>query len=71
MNVTDLLILMFIIPWLFTAYEFPSTREKVEQTCVKEPKWKTFLDQFIFNFLISAPIVLVVWLIDKLTGVFS
>ena len=71
MSVTDLLILMLIIPWLFSVYEYPKTREKVEQTCIQEPKWKTFIDQFLFNFLLSAPIILVIWLMNELVGVFS
>ena len=71
MPVADLLILMFVIPWLFTVYEFPSTRKNVEQTCIQEPKWKTFLDQFVFNFFLSTPILMTIWLLAELVRVFS
>ena len=70
MPVVDLLVMSFAISFVATMFFYPKRRSEIEQTCVKESRLKTFVDDFIVNYIIVTLILVVVYLLDLLTNVF-
>lgn len=56
---------------IITIATYPKRRAKIEATCIKESKLKTFTDEFIVNFFLSLFIVLAIAITYILVGVFE
>lgn len=48
---------------VFSIYFYPKRRERIESTCGEESKFKTFMDEFITNLLITVPIYMVTFIV--------
>ena len=54
-----------------TIATYPYRRAKIEATCIKETKLKTFADEMIINFILSLLLVSVIIITYILLGVFE
>ena len=66
--ILDVLFLHVLIVIIGSCFYYHKRREKVEATCIKESRIKTYFDEFLTNYLITLPVVLAVLIINFVAG---
>ena len=69
--VLDAILIAIVASAILTVVTYPKRRAKIEATCVKESRLKTFADEFIVNFFLSMLLVCVIVVTYIITGVFE
>ena len=67
----DAILIAIVASTILTVVTYPKRRAKIEATCIKESRLKTFADEFIVNFFLSMVLVCVIIIIYIIAGVFE
>lgn len=67
----EIIIICLVSAFGMSCIFYKSRREFIEQTCIKESPFKTFLDEFITNVILVFPLGLIVIVLKVLLGVFE
>jgi len=71
MDLLTLVVLTLLVTLFPTILYYPKRRDKIEMTCIEESRLKTFADEYISNLFITMPIVVLVYLMHTIMGVFT
>ena len=71
MTLTEYILILIFLPVILSFFTYWERREKINQTCIKESKLQTFIDECYINFLLVLTTVTTVYLIIELTQVWS
>jgi len=69
--IIDAILIALVASLVITVVTYPKRRARIEATCLKESKLKTFTDEMIINFILSILLVSVIIITYILTGVFE
>lgn len=69
MSFIEFMIVVIFLPAVFSFYTYWERREKVEATCIKESKLKTFMDEYVTNAILIFIVVSVVQLVSMMIDV--
>ena len=69
--VLDAILIAIVASAILTVVTYPKRRARIEATCIKESRLKTFADEFIVNFFLSMLLVCVIVVTYIITGVFE
>jgi len=67
----DAILIALVASVILTVVTYPKRRARIEATCIKESRFKTFADEFIVNFFLSMLLVCVIVVTYIITGVFE
>jgi len=67
----DAILIAIVASAILTVVTYPKRRARIEATCIKESRLKTFADEFIVNFFLSMLLVCVIVVTYIITGVFE
>lgn len=71
MDLLTLVVLTLLVTLFPTILYYRKRRDKIEMTCNEESRLKTFADEYISNLFITMPIVVLVYLMHTIMGVFT
>jgi hypothetical protein len=60
-----------VVVLCMSIHYYPERREKIETTCVKESKLKTFFDEFVINLLFMIPVYSTLFIMFTIFGAFE
>lgn len=67
----DAILIAIVASVILTVVTYPKRRARIEATCIKESRLKTFADEFIVNFFLSMLLVCVIVVTYIIAGVFE
>lgn len=70
MIMLDLFWLFLVVNTVYSFFMFPKRRERIETTCIKEPEWKTFVDEWITNGLLFLLVYFIIFVTYTLLSIF-
>lgn len=56
--------------FVFSLFTYRVRRDRIEQTCIEESRYKTFCDEFLSNLFIAIPLGWVIIIINLMSGAF-
>lgn len=59
-----------IVALVYSIFSYRTARDRIEQTCVEESKYKTFMDEFVSNLFVSIPVGVLIFILDTMTSLF-